>query len=187
MDQHSFQIEEACVCTCNCSWMLVNLTCRILVWIGVSCHEHVSQGQIESCKLSENSVRKRKREFAATWTCATPAEKCLSRARSLSAPCSSVENRSGSTWICKQWHMSHRIKDSWKDTQFVVLLPFSLPAALSSLLASCLLRKTAAEMEKWDGWQHASCLGIKRRLSLWRTPCRPSPGVIHFFRHSCLL
>lgn len=46
----------------------------------VSCHEYISQGHIGSCKLSKNSAKERKREFAAIWTCAIPAEKCLSRA-----------------------------------------------------------------------------------------------------------
>lgn len=84
MDQHSFEIEDACVCACNSHWMLVNLTCRILMWLGVYCHEYLSQGQIESCKLNKNSARERKRKFAAIWSCAIPAEKCLSRALAVS-------------------------------------------------------------------------------------------------------
>ena len=159
--------------------MVVNLTCSVPLWLGVSWHEYILQGQVESCELSKSLVRKkkRKREFACHLNlCKTSGEMLEQRTGSLfAARCSSVENRPCYARICKQWQMSHGIKGSWKDTQFVVLLPFSLPAALSSPLASRLLCKTPAEMEKWDGWQRARCPGIKRRLSLWWTPCRPSP------------
>lgn len=122
--------------------------------------------------------KKRQRELACHLNLCKTSGEVLERrtGRPSAARCSSVENRPCYTRICKQWQMSHKIKGSWKDTQFVVRLPFSFPAALSSPLASRPLWKTPAEMEKSDGWQRARCPGIKRRLSLWWTPCHPSLG-----------
>jgi len=81
--------------------------------------------------------------------------------------------------------MSHEIKGSWKDTQFVVLLPFSLPAALSSPLASRLLCKTPAEMEKRDGWQRAKLPGRQMPLIALSDTLPSIPGVeTRFFVHS---
>lgn len=112
-------------------------------------------------------------------------EKCSSTGSLFAVRCSSVENRRRCTQICKRWQVSHGIKGCWKDTQFVVLLPFSLPAALSSPLVSRLLCRTPAEMENWDGWQCARCPGITRRFSL--TDCLPSVLAVTHFTHSCLM
>lgn len=128
---------------------MVNLTCRLPLQLGVSWRDYILQGQVESCELSRSLMRKkkRKREFTChlnLWKITGEAQEQLT-GNLVTAWGSSMENRPCCTQICKPWQMSHKIKDSWKDTQFVVPPLFSLSAALRSPLTSTFLYKTEME------------------------------------------
>lgn len=53
------KFEGPRICAWNCSWTVVNLTCRLPLQLGVSWHDYTLQGQVESCEFSRSLMRKK--------------------------------------------------------------------------------------------------------------------------------